>query len=121
MEKVRTHPRVQPLVDGPTPDEDVAAEAAIIVSDGRWMARRHSVTRRADPLVPPPWWEMESRRRLAKFRMERVWMRVDAGLFDAPVGGRNDVLFGLRLDAPDDAVEGRAPYTPLSSFTEIAR
>jgi hypothetical protein len=72
------------------------------------------VTRRVDPLSPPAWWETESQRRLRQFRTERAYMRVDAGLFDGPAG---DILFGLRLDAPGDTVEGGES---LGSVAEIA-
>lgn len=121
-------PSIQAAAEfSPTPEEDFADEAANVICLMREVAAsnprppRGSVTRRGDPLSPPEWWEMESQRRLGMFCEQRVWMRVDAGLFDAPKDDKYPgALYALRVSAPDDAVEGKGPFAPLGSVAEIA-
>jgi hypothetical protein len=144
--EVRSFPSIEAMEFSPTAEEDIALEAANLVSFQRWTAAserraspRRSAKRRSDGQAPE-WWAMESRRRLEKFKEERVWMRIDAGLFDAAwmdldQGMREDsgpydvseatrilstnALLGLRVPPPDDALEGRDPYRPLNSVAEI--
>ena len=135
---VRSYPPVQELAEGPTPEEDVALEAANHIRSWRWReagGRRRpaqSIPRRSNPLSPPDWWRTESQRRLAAFLEQRVFMRVDAGLFVGSKDIPNSRYWGLRLGAavslPDEPDLGsivevipitRGPQPALRSVAEI--
>jgi hypothetical protein len=106
-----------------TPEADFATEAArairfhrhLVTGAGR-RARRRRTSESSNRLAPPAWWEAESQRRLRVFRVERVQMRVDAGLFRLPAFQ----LYEHRISTLPDALEGRGDYPGLQSVSEVA-
>lgn len=116
--QVRSNRRVQEIADfAATPEEDVAEEAAFLISFTQGLERkdrgraRHEVTAYVDPLSPPDWWEAESQRRLHALRDEREMLCLGAGLVEPSVDEVNQRgAHILRLPA----------MAPLRSVAEVA-